>query len=88
VGDELAREKPTHSKTFGCKGALFLCPQGPVIFPVVRKAFIKGLARHFTKEEIAVLNPVASTEPVTAMKRGAFRLARHRFFYETGSGEG
>jgi len=53
-----------------------------VIFPVVRSAFIKGLARHFTKEEIAALNPVASADPVTAMKRGAFRLARHRFFYQ------
>jgi len=61
-----------------------LALSGPlsILYPVIRSAFVTGLAKHFTETEIAALNPVASTDYAQAMKRGAYRVARRRFFYE------
>ena len=56
---------------------------GPLasIFPVVRDAFIEGLATLFDADEIAALDPVASTDAQHAMKTGAARFAHRLFFH-------
>lgn len=52
-----------------------------VIFPAIRPAFLRGLSKMYNETEIAAFNPQASTDAQTAMRHGAFRLARRLFFY-------
>lgn len=52
-----------------------------VIFPVVRSSLIKGLSKMFNEQEVAALDPMASTEVRVSLQQGAFQLARRQFFY-------
>jgi len=52
-----------------------------VIFPAIRPAFLRGLSKMYNETEIAALNPQASSDAQTAMRHGAFRLARRLFFH-------
>lgn len=65
------------------RGSERLIITGPLspIFKYVRPALIEGLATLFSDDEIASLNPQASTDPQIAMQKGAARLARRIYFY-------
>jgi len=60
-----------------------LIVSGPLssIFPVVRSAFIEGLAAVFDGNEIEALNPAASNDPQHALQTGAYLCARRFFFH-------
>lgn len=51
------------------------------IFPVVRPSLIRGLSKMFNEQEIAALDPVASTDVRVTMQQGAFRIAHRQFFF-------
>ena len=60
-----------------------LIVSGPLapIFGVVRDEFVRGLSTIFTREQIDRFDPVASRDPFAAMRYGAYRCARRKFFY-------
>jgi predicted NBD/HSP70 family sugar kinase len=65
------------------RGSERLIITGPLspIFRHVRDSLIEGLATLFSAEEIAALDPQASTDPQLAMQRGSARLARRMYIY-------
>jgi predicted NBD/HSP70 family sugar kinase len=65
------------------RGSERLIITGPLsrIFKHVRPSLIEGLATLFSEDEIASLNPQASTDPQRAMQNGAARLARLIYIY-------